>query len=98
MCVHGQFSAALTLDGTLGPLCCQRYSSQTLSCVLAVALFFAVYRFKSKGLHPGATVWYDALGRTPAGKRAWVGIHRADGSLVEGFLFSYSIQTKRDQG
>jgi hypothetical protein len=69
-----------------------------LSCGLAVALFFAIYRSRSKGFHPGATVWYDALGRTPAGKRAWVGIHRADGSLVEGFLFSYSYTDEERSG
>jgi hypothetical protein len=70
----------------------------TVSCALAIALFFAIYRFKSKGVRPGSTVWYDALGRTPAGKRAWVGIHRVDGSLVEGFLWSYSYTDEERSG
>jgi hypothetical protein len=68
-----------------------------LSYVLAVALFFVVYGFKSKGIHPESTVWYDALGRTPDGKHAWVGVQRTDGSLVEGFLLSYSY-TDEDAG
>lgn len=69
-----------------------------LSCVLAVGLFFAIYKFQSKGIHPETTVWYDALGRTPEGKYAWVGVQRVDGSLVEGFLFSYSYTDEETAG
>jgi hypothetical protein len=61
-----------------------------ISCVLAYALFLVIYRKKPKGLHPGSTVWYDALGRWPRGTLPVVGVHRVDGSLVEGLLFSYS--------
>jgi hypothetical protein len=69
-----------------------------LSCILAVGLFFAIYKFQSKGIHPESTVWYDALGRTPEGKHAWVGVQCADDSLVEGFLFSYSYSDEDAAG
>jgi hypothetical protein len=62
------------------------------SCALAVALFYIFYRLKSKGIHPESSVWYDVLGRTPKDEKAWVAVHRIDGSAVEGFLYSYSYE------
>ena len=69
-----------------------------ISYALAVALFLIVYGFKSKRIHPESTVWYDALGRTPDGNYAWVGVQRPDGSLVEGFLLSYSYADEEAGG
>jgi hypothetical protein len=61
-----------------------------ISSILAVALFFQIYRRKPPGLRPGSTVWYDTLGRPPSSEQPWVGVHRVDGSLIEGLLHSYS--------
>ncbi len=59
------------------------------SCLLVLVLFLVLYRKKPADFHPGSSVWYDALGRRPKGKQCWVGVHRTDGSLVEGLLLSY---------
>lgn len=74
----------------IGPALLSAALVAILSCIFSVGLFFVIYKFKSKGIHPESTVWYDVLGRTPENKRAWVGVQRTDGSLVEGFLLSYS--------
>jgi hypothetical protein len=70
-----------------------------LSCVLVIALYLIIYGRHSAGFKPGSSVWVDCLEGAPKGMQNWVGVHRHDGSLVEGLLLSYpagSDETARE--
>jgi hypothetical protein len=60
-----------------------------LSCLVVVGMFLIFYGRKAPSFLPGANVWDQCLGPAPEGKQNWLGIHRADGSLIEGLLLSY---------
>ena len=59
-----------------------------LSCILAFALFSIVFQHRSADFRPGSSPWIHALATFPVGMQNWVGIHRRDGSLVEGLFLS----------
>ena len=60
-----------------------------LSCILVFLLYLLIYGRRSAGFKPGSSVWIDCLGNAPKNQQNWLGIHRPDGSLIEGLLLSY---------
>jgi hypothetical protein len=60
-----------------------------LSCLIVLGMFWVAYRKKTASFNPGANVWDLAVGPSPAGQQNWLGVHRPDGSLVEGLLLGY---------
>src|SRR6266704_1123070 len=60
-----------------------------LSCVFVMLLYLAFYSRRSAGFKPGSSVWVDCFGNVPKDQQNWLGVHRRDGSLIEGLLLSY---------
>ncbi len=67
-----------------------------LSCLLVVLLYLVIYGRRSAGFKPGSSVWVDCLGDAPRDMQNWLGVHRRDGSLVEGLLLSYPAGPDKD--
>ena len=67
-----------------------------LSCLLVVLLYLVIYGRRSAGFKPGSSVWIDCLGNAPKNKQNWLGVHRRDGSLIEGLLLSYPAGPDKD--
>lgn len=61
-----------------------------LSCVLAVVFWLVLYGRRPAGFRAGSSVWMDCLAHPPSGMANWIGVHRRDGSLVEGLLHSFT--------
>ena len=81
------------LGNHLGPAIASTVLVIALSCVLAVILAALVYGRRKGGFHAGRTVWVAALGTAPSGMQNWIGVHRHDGSLIEGLMFSCTAGT-----
>ena len=67
-----------------------------ISCLLVVLLYLVIYGRRSAGFKPGSSVWVDCLGNAPKDKQNWLGVHRRDGSLIEGLLLSYPARPDKD--
>jgi hypothetical protein len=67
-----------------------------LSCLLVILLYVVIYGRRSTGFKPGSSVWVDCLGNAPKDMQNWLGVHRRDGSLIEGLLLSYPAGPDKD--
>ncbi len=64
-----------------------------------VAFFFPkiIYRKGSVNINFSSTVWYDVLGKERDNRQAKLGISLANGTSIEGYLFSYPTDQNDDQ-
>jgi hypothetical protein len=68
-----------------------------LSCAFAIALFAIIFHRRPANFKPGSSVWIQTLAMAPPGMQSWIGVHRHDGSLVEGLLFSCTAGSDDDK-
>jgi Family of unknown function (DUF6338) len=61
-----------------------------LSCILVVVLWRILYGRRPAGFRAGSSVWIECLAPAPRGMCNWVGVHRKDGSLVEGLMHCFA--------
>jgi hypothetical protein len=84
------------LGDHIGPALASITLGLVLSCVLVVLLYLVFYGRRSAGFKPGSSVWVDSFGNAPKDQQNWLGVHRRDGSLVEGLLLSYPAGSDED--
>lgn len=68
-----------------------------LSIIVAFFVPKIIYRKSPANIKPGNTVWYDVLGKERGNRQAKLGISLANGTSIEGYLFSYPTDQNDDQ-
>lgn len=71
----------------------------TLFLSAMIAFFFPkiIYRNRPANINLGSTVWYNILGQERGDRQAKLGISLTNGTSIEGYLFSYSMNQNDDQ-
>jgi hypothetical protein len=67
-----------------------------LSLLITLGLFLLFYGRKAADFQPGINVWDAGLGAAPKGMQNWLGVHRKDGSLIEGLLLCHPAGANED--
>jgi hypothetical protein len=81
-----------------------RSAAASVAMVLSVALIVAygLFRFRTRGkpegFRPNGDIWLYGLADPPDGKVPYVGVHLADGRLIEGKLHAFTFDIENGRG